>query len=65
MSEMREAFVRSEEHLDQIDAVDPVLEQKQQMHQLIEDTAPDQLERVLEALRAPAICAKPGGGRNL
>ena len=62
MTEMRDAFARSEGFLDQNDIADPVLEQKQSIHQLIEDAAPDQLERVLEALQAPAICAKPGGG---
>ena len=61
MTEMRDAFARSEEFLDQSDAADPILEQKQSIHQMIEDAAPDQLERVLEALQVPAICTKPGG----
>ena len=60
--EMRQAFERSEEHLDQTD-VDPVLEQRQEAQQIVQNATPEQLERVLEALQMPAICAKPSCSR--
>ncbi len=62
LDEMREAFGRSEEHLDQAEA-DPILEQKQEALRMIEGATPDQLGRVLEALRVPAIRARAGRGR--
>ena len=49
ITEMRESFVRSEEHLEQTDA-EPWLEQRQEVQQIIEDATPEQLDRVLEVL---------------
>ena len=62
LSEMREAFARSEEFLDQSE-VDPMLEQKQEALQKLEEATPEQVERVLEALGVPAICANAARGR--
>ena len=53
LNEMRDAFGRSEEYLDQADA-DPLLEQRTELQQIIENATPEQLGRVLEALKAPA-----------
>ena len=53
INEMRDAFGRSEEYLDQADA-DPLLEQRTELQQIIENATPEQLGRVLEALTAPA-----------
>ena len=53
IDEMRDAFGRSEEYLDQADA-DPLLEQRTELQQIIENATPEQLGRVLEALAAPA-----------
>lgn len=54
MAEMREAFARSEEHLDQSET-DDTQEQRLQAQQMIEDATPQQLGRMLEALRAGKI----------
>ena len=51
MAEMREAFVRSEEYLDQTDAPD-AQEQRLQAQRMIQDATPAQLGHMLEALRA-------------
>jgi len=61
VSEMRDAFGRSEEHLDQTEP-DPVLEQRQEALGMVGDATPEQLGRVLEALRMPAICAQAARG---
>ena len=47
--EMRNSFERSEEFLEQNDA-DPVLEQRQEVQNIIEQATPEQLGRVLEVL---------------
>ncbi len=49
VAEVRKAFTRSEEHLDQSD-VDPMLEQKQQVQERIEQATPQQLDHILEVL---------------
>ena len=51
MAEMREAFTRSEEYLDQTDAPD-AQEQRLQAQRMIQDATPAQLGHMLEALRA-------------
>lgn len=51
MAEMREAFTRSEEHLDQSDT-DDTIQQRLQVQQLIQDATPQQLGHILEALQA-------------
>ncbi len=53
-AEMREAFARSEEHLDQSETAD-TRDQRLQAQQMIEDATPQQLGRMLEALRAGKI----------
>jgi len=53
VTEMREAFVRSEEHLEQTH-VDPLPEQRQEAQQIIGQATPEQLGRVPEVLQAPA-----------
>ena len=51
LDEMRDAFARSEEYLDQDGkTADPMLEQKQQIQTMMENATPQQLGRVLEAL---------------
>ena len=50
-AEMREAFARSEEYLDQTDAPD-AQEQRLQAQRIIQDATPAQLGHMLEALRA-------------
>ena len=53
LDEMRDAFARSEKYLDQNGkTADPMLEQKQQIQAMMENAAPQQLGRVLEALAA-------------
>ena len=47
--EMRNSFERSEEFLENNDA-DPVLEQRQEVQNIIEQATPEQLGRVLEVL---------------
>jgi len=59
-AEMRGSFERSEELLDQSGA-DPVLEQRQEARDIIEQATPEQLGRVLEVLNAPARRAGPDG----
>ncbi len=59
VAEMREAFLRAEEHLEQTDT-DPMLEQRIEAQGIIETATPEQLDRVLEVLNAPARRAKPG-----
>ena len=59
VAEMREAFLRAEEHLEQTDT-DPMLEQRIEAQNIIETATPEQLDRVLEVLNAPARRAKPG-----
>ena len=51
MHEMRQAFARSEEYLDQTDAPD-TQEQRLQAQRIIQDATPAQLGHMLEALRA-------------
>ena len=51
MAEMREAFTRSEEYLDQTGAPD-AQEQRLQAQRMIQDATPAQLGHMLEALRA-------------
>ena len=51
MHEMRQAFARSEEYLDQTDASD-VQEQRLQAQRIIQDATPAQLGHMLEALGA-------------
>ena len=62
---MREAFLRSEERLDQTDA-DPLLEQRAEAQNAIGTATPEQLDRVLEVLAtttaAPARRAKSSCG---
>lgn len=58
VTEMQEAFVRSEEHLEQ-SAVDPLLEQRHDIQNVIQEATPEQLGRVLEVLQIPA--RKPAG----
>lgn len=54
LTEMREAFKRSEEFLDlEIRTEDPLLKQKDQLHNVIEKAAP---EKVQEMLRLLGIC---------
>jgi len=64
VSEMRQAFGCSEEHLDQAGAADPLLEQRERAQQMITDATPEQIGRVLEALYMPAICAQTARGRQ-
>ncbi|MDE0525099.1 MAG: site-specific integrase [Thaumarchaeota archaeon] len=54
MAEMREAFMRSEEHLDQLDGNrdDEVMQQRLAAQQAIETATPEQLGHILEALGA-------------
>ncbi len=61
VSEMRNAFAHSEEHLDQA-AVDPLLEQRQDIQNVIQEATPEQLGRVLEVLQIPARPTRPTGG---
>ena len=63
LGEMRKAFVRSEECLDQTES-DPILEQRLEAQQAIGNATPEQLERVLETLQMSAICAKPASDRQ-
>lgn len=52
LDEMRDAFARSEEFLDlEVAKKDPVLEQKQEMHNVIRDATPQELGLLLEAYR--------------
>ena len=52
LDEMRNAFARSEELLDlEFARRDPVLEQKQEMHNAIRDATPQELGLLLEAYR--------------
>ena len=51
MHEMRQAFARSEEYLDQTDAPE-TQEQRLQAQRIIQDATPAQLGHMLEALRA-------------
>ncbi len=54
LTEMREAFKRSEEFLDlEVRTEDPLLKQKDQLHSVIERAAP---EKVQEMLRLLGIC---------
>ncbi len=49
IQEMREAFKRSEELLDlEAQDADPILEQKQDMHDIIHDATPEKLGLMLE-----------------
>ncbi len=57
VAEMRQAFGRSEEHLDQSEAADPLVEQRERAQQMITEATPEQIGRVLEALSVPAIRA--------
>ena len=59
-AEMREAFLRSEEHLEQANA-DPLLEQRAEAQSILETATPEQLDLVLKVLMAPARQAKPDG----
>jgi len=54
MAEMREAFLRSEEHLDQLDGdpSDAIVQQRLAAQQAIESATPEQLVHILEALGA-------------
>jgi len=53
LDEMRDAFARSEEFLDlEVARKDPVLEQKQEMHNAIQKATPQELGLLLEAYRA-------------
>ena len=61
VTEMREAFIRAEEHLEQTN-VDPLLEQRVEAQSIIETATPEQLDLVLEVLAAPAKRAKPDRG---
>lgn len=54
MAEMCEVFVRSEEYLDQSETAG-VHKQRLQAQQMIEDATPQQLGRMLEALRAGKV----------
>ena len=63
LDEMRDAFRRSEEFLDQTGR-DPILEQRLDAQRAIDNATPEQLGRVLEALKMPAICARPDRGRQ-
>ncbi len=52
LAEMRESFARSEEFLDlEVARKDPVLEQKQEMHDMIQNATPQQMGLLLEALQ--------------
>ena len=51
MDEMRQAFARSEEHLDQSET-DGTIQQRLQAQRIIQDATPAQLGRMLEAIRA-------------
>lgn len=49
VKEMREAFKRSEEFLDlEVKTTNPILEQKQDMHETIQNATPDELGQMLE-----------------
>ena len=53
MAEMRDAYARSEEFLDQTNAAEAdTLEQRLEIQDLMQDATPQQLGRILEALRA-------------
>lgn len=54
MAKMREAFLRSEEHLDQLDGgpSDAIVLQRLAAQQAIESATPEQLVHILEALGA-------------
>jgi len=61
VSEMREAFGRSEDLLDlEVAREDPVLQQKRDIHGMIQEAAPEQLGRMLEMLQELGI-GKMGG----
>ena len=60
IAEMREAFLRSEEHLEQT-SVDPLLEQRAEAQNILETATPEQLDLVLKVFMAPARQAKPDG----
>lgn len=51
MAEMQQGYTRSEPYLDQVH-VDPHLDQKQEVHGMVEKATPEQLGLVLEALCA-------------
>ncbi len=60
VAEMREAFLRAEEHLEQTDT-DPMLEQRIEAQSIIETATPEQLDRVLKVL---ACTGKTGQARS-
>ncbi|WOV92932.1 MAG: hypothetical protein R1F52_07475 [Candidatus Nitrosoabyssus spongiisocia] len=49
---MRESFTRSEVHIDsENEQIDPILEQKEQAQQVIENATPEEPDTMLKALR--------------
>lgn len=54
MTEMREAYARSEKYLDQTDT-DDTIQQRLQMQRMIQDATPAQLGHILEAIQAGKI----------
>lgn len=52
VGEMREAFVRSEEHLDlETDREDPIIQQKEEAQQVIDSATPEQLGAMLKVFK--------------
>lgn len=61
LQEMREAFKRSEELLDlELAGTDPMLEQKQNMHNMIQDATPDEFGLMLEVFQNMMDAGKMG-----
>lgn len=50
LTEIRSAYARSEEFLDQTEEQEKLLEQRRQAQMAIEDATPEQLDRILEAM---------------
>ena len=61
LQEMREAFKRSEELLDlELASTDPMLEQKQDMHDMIQDATPEEFGLMLEVFQNMMGAGKMG-----
>ncbi len=62
---MREAFKRSEELLDlELASTDPMLEQKQDMHAMIQDATPEEFSLMLEVFQNMMSTGKMGQFNN-
>ncbi len=47
VAEMRQSFGRSEEHLDQSEAADPLMEQRERAQQMIAEVTPEQIGKTV------------------